>query len=128
MDGLRRMRCVRRAAGMAGRERGEESAQTAREQGVGNTPVASVPQQCAPKPADEDLRERLREWRQALAKERKVPAFVIMHDTALDDLCRKKPASIEELREVHGFGVKKTVNYGEQILQIVAERRRGSSR
>jgi ATP-dependent DNA helicase RecQ len=78
--------------------------------------------------ADEDLRERLREWRQALAKERKVPAFVIMHDTALDDLCRKKPASIEELREVHGFGVKKTADYGEQILQIVAERRRGPSR
>jgi ATP-dependent DNA helicase RecQ len=82
----------------------------------------------AERPADEDLRERLREWRQALAKERKVPAFVIMHDTALDDLCRKKPASIGELREVHGFGVKKTADYGEQILQIVAERRRGSSR
>jgi ATP-dependent DNA helicase RecQ len=80
------------------------------------------------RPGDEDLRERLREWRQALAKERKVPAFVIMHDTALDDLCRKKPASIEELREVHGFGVKKTANYGEQILQIVAARRRAASR
>jgi ATP-dependent DNA helicase RecQ len=74
--------------------------------------------------ADAEMRERLREWRQGQAKERKVPAFVVMHDTSLDDLCRKKPASLAELRDVHGFGAKKTADYGHQILEIVAEFRR----
>jgi ATP-dependent DNA helicase RecQ len=78
-------------------------------------------------PVDERLRERLREWRRAVAKEREVPAFVVMHDTSLDELCRTKPASAQELRQVHGFGEKKTAEYGPQILEVLREFRRGSS-
>jgi ATP-dependent DNA helicase RecQ len=75
-------------------------------------------------PVDEGLRERLREWRRVVARERKVPAFVVMHDTSLDDLCRKRPASARELRQVHGFGEKKTAEYGSQILEVLREFRR----
>jgi ATP-dependent DNA helicase RecQ len=79
----------------------------------------------APIGIDAGLRERLRQWRQEVAKERKVPAFVVMHDTSLDDLCRRKPTSLEELRQVHGFGEKKTADHGPQILNVLAEFRCG---
>ena len=62
------------------------------------------------------LREHLRQWRQATAKERSLPAFVVMHDATLDDLCLRKPQTLGELRQVRGFGEKKTENYGQEIL------------
>jgi ATP-dependent DNA helicase RecQ len=72
-------------------------------------------------PADVDpaLREHLREWRRVTAKERKIAAFIVMHDTSLDDLCRKKPASLDELRGVSGFGERKTEVYGELVLEAL---------
>jgi ATP-dependent DNA helicase RecQ len=73
------------------------------------------------------LRERLREWRRALAQERDVPAFVVMHDTSLDELCRRKPATMQELRQVPGFGEKRTATYGPQILNVLMQFRRGES-
>jgi ATP-dependent DNA helicase RecQ len=89
----------------------------------GRRPIAPVKQvaAAAAAPVDSDLRERLREWRRVVAKERAVPAFVVMHDTSLDELCRSRPASSSELRQVHGFGEKKTADYGPQILRVLAE-------
>jgi ATP-dependent DNA helicase RecQ len=68
---------------------------------------------------DPELREHLREWRRLKARERHVAAFVVMHDTSLDDLCRKRPASLAELRGVSGFGERKTEVYGHQILEAL---------
>ncbi len=72
-----------------------------------------------PGDVDPELREHLREWRRLAAKERRVAAFVVMHDTSLDDLCRKRPASLDELRGVSGFGERKTEVYGQQILEAL---------
>ena len=69
---------------------------------------------------DPDLREYLREWRRTVAKERDTPAFVIMHDTSLDELCRKQPKTIAELLTVSGFGVKKAELYGQKIIDALA--------
>jgi ATP-dependent DNA helicase RecQ len=54
------------------------------------------------------LYKHLREWRRAKAKELGIAAFIIMHDTTLEDLCFKRPASLTGLREVLGFGERKT--------------------
>ena len=70
---------------------------------------------------DQELREYLREWRRARAKEQNVPAFVIMHDTSLDAVCAKWPTSLAELRGVFGFGERKTEMYGRQILDALAQ-------
>ncbi len=69
-----------------------------------------------PTEVDSGLREYLREWRRAAAKERSVPAFVVMHDSTLDNLCQRKPRTLSQLREVRGFGALKTETYGEEIL------------
>ena len=89
-------------------------------------PAEPVPARLA-SPVDPDLRERLREWRRVVAKQNDVPAFVVMHDTSLDELCRRKPASLQELRQVPGFGERKTAAYGLQILNALAQFRRGES-
>ncbi len=76
--------------------------------------------------ADDDLREYLREWRRTTAREQGTAAFIIMHDTSLDELCRVKPGSLSELRRIPGFGERKTELYGQEILDALARFRNGA--
>jgi ATP-dependent DNA helicase RecQ len=68
---------------------------------------------------DPELREYLREWRRATAKEQGVPAFVVMHDASLDELCRKRPRSMSQLLTVPGFGERKSEMYGQKIFDAL---------
>jgi ATP-dependent DNA helicase RecQ len=68
---------------------------------------------------DPEQYEALRQWRLKTAKQRNVPAFTVMHDRSLEDLCRVRPASLVELRGVHGFGERKTAMYGQEILEVL---------
>jgi ATP-dependent DNA helicase RecQ len=76
---------------------------------------------------DFDLREYLRDWRRVAAKQQGVPAFVVMHDSSLDEVCRRRPGSIPELLRISGFGEHKAALYGPQIFQAL-ERFRGGAR
>ena len=81
----------------------------------------------APLSAEEnELREYLREWRRATAKEQSMPAFVVLHDSSLDEICRMHPKTIEHLREVTGIGERKAESYGRQILDALARFRSGA--
>jgi len=75
---------------------------------------------------DPELREYLRQWRSAVAKQENVAAFVVMHDTSLADICRKRPASLAEIRGISGFGERKTERYGQQILNALEQFRNGA--
>ena len=75
---------------------------------------------------DPELREYLREWRRIAAKQQGVPAYVVMHDTSLDELCRKRPASIGQLLHISGFGEKKSEMYGQQIFDAFERFRDGA--
>ncbi|MGB6898810.1 MAG: HRDC domain-containing protein, partial [Candidatus Acidiferrum sp.] len=75
---------------------------------------------------DPELREYLREWRRTTARERGTAAFIVMHDTSLDELCRVRPRSLGELRGISGFGDKKTEIYGQAILNALEEFGRGA--
>lgn len=75
---------------------------------------------------DEELREYLREWRRTTAREQGVPAYVVMHDSSLDELCRVRPRSLAELLGVSGFGEHKTDTYGTQILEALRHYQGGS--
>jgi ATP-dependent DNA helicase RecQ len=68
---------------------------------------------------DAGLREHLREWRRNVSGKLGLPAFVIMHDTTLDELCRMRPGTLVELRQVRGFGDRKLEMYGQQILEVL---------
>jgi ATP-dependent DNA helicase RecQ len=74
---------------------------------------------------DRELNEFLREWRRNTAKQNGLPAFVVLHDSALEDLCLVEPSSLQELRRVSGFGDKKVQMYGKQILEAIHNFRKG---
>ncbi|HEY6266964.1 MAG TPA: RecQ family ATP-dependent DNA helicase [Candidatus Acidoferrum sp.] len=74
---------------------------------------------------DRELNEFLREWRRNAAKENGIPAFVVLHDSALEDLCLVEPSNLQELRRVSGFGDKKVQMFGKQILEAIHNFRQG---
>jgi ATP-dependent DNA helicase RecQ len=74
-------------------------------------------------PIDERLRSDLREWRVNLAKEHHVPAYVILHDSTLDAICRQRPATMANLLDVPGIGERKAERFGARILALVAAAR-----
>jgi ATP-dependent DNA helicase RecQ len=65
---------------------------------------------------DADLRDYLREWRRKTAKEQGMPAYVVLHDTTLEEICRIRPSSIAQLRTITGIGERKAATYGQEIL------------
>ena len=69
--------------------------------------------------SDPALADYLREWRRNMARENKVPAYVILHDTTLEELCRRRPATRAALMQVPGIGEKKADVYGAEILQAL---------
>jgi ATP-dependent DNA helicase RecQ len=89
---------------------------------------APLPPAAAAGIADLDLalREYLRQWRRAAAKQQGVPAFVVMHDSALDEVCRRRPGSIRELLGIPGFGEYKAALYGPQIFEALEQFRSGA--
>jgi len=65
---------------------------------------------------DMELRDYLREWRRGIAKEQGLPAYAVLHDTTLEEICRLRPTSIAKLKTVTGIGERKAATYGEEIL------------
>ena len=80
----------------------------------------------APRDIDPALSEFLREWRRETAKQQSVPAFVVMHDTTLDEICRYRPASRVALMQISGIGERKAELYGEKILDALRKFEKGS--
>jgi ATP-dependent DNA helicase RecQ len=75
---------------------------------------------------DPELREYLREWRRETAMQQNTPAFVVLHDTSLAEICRIRPRSILELLQVSGIGERKAELYGQQILDALRRFEKGS--
>ena len=86
-------------------------------------PIAERP---ASSSRDLALREFMREWRRSIAKRQGVPAYIVMHDTSLEELCRVQPRSVAALSTVTGFGERKIEAYGDQILAALADFERGA--
>jgi ATP-dependent DNA helicase RecQ len=66
--------------------------------------------------ADAELSEYLREWRRTTAKEQNTPAFVVLHDTTLEEICRRRPTTMAELMHITGIGERKAELYGKELL------------
>jgi len=86
----------------------------------GTRAVASVAE------ADQALREYLREWRRKTAKEQGTAAFIVLHDTSLDEICRTQPNSISQLLNITGIGERKAELYGQGILSALRQYREGA--
>jgi ATP-dependent DNA helicase RecQ len=93
------------------------SASAQRQTAAMAAPVADV---------DPELRDYLREWRRTAANQQGVPAFVVMHDSSLEEVCRRRPGSIPELLRISGFGEHKATLYGPQIFEALERFRNGA--
>jgi ATP-dependent DNA helicase RecQ len=90
-------------------------------------PVARAGQArpAAPKAPDRDLVEFFKEWRRRTAQRAAVPAYVVLSDAALEDLCRKQPSNLRELLGVAGIGERKAELYGGEIFAAFEAYRKG---
>ena len=85
------------------------------------TPAEKKRARCEDCPAsyDEELFERLREWRKGRADEEKVPAFVVFNDATLQLIAEVRPTSERELLKITGIGRSKLEKYGEDVLGLL---------
>ena len=77
--------------------------------------------EAAPGSVNEELRERLMQWRSDRFKKDNVPAYTIMHQSTLMAIASVIPHTKEELLAIKGFGEASYKKYGEEILAITAE-------
>ncbi len=71
--------------------------------------------------SDEELFETLRALRMEIAKEEKVPPYIVFSDKTLVHMCMVKPKTKEEMLSVSGVGEFKYEKYGERFLTCVKE-------
>jgi ATP-dependent DNA helicase RecQ len=69
--------------------------------------------------ADAALLERLRALRSSIAREQKVPAYVVFADKTLLEMAVRRPKSSYALGEIRGVGPMKIEKYGEQFLALL---------
>ena len=69
---------------------------------------------------DQALFDRLKAWRSAEARGQSVPAYVILHDSTLAEIARRRPASLDALAAIGGIGAKKLEKYGDAVLALVS--------
>jgi superfamily II DNA helicase RecQ len=68
---------------------------------------------------DKALFEKLSAWRLQRARRDRAAPFIIAHNTLLEELASRPPATTQQLLGVKGFGVKKLEAYGEDIMKIL---------
>ncbi|MBZ5729392.1 MAG: RecQ family ATP-dependent DNA helicase [Acidobacteriia bacterium] len=73
-----------------------------------------------------ELIDFFKEWRRRTAERAAVPAYVVLSDAALEDLCRKRPSTLRELLGVNGFGERKAELYGREIFAAFEAFRHGA--
>lgn len=66
-----------------------------------------------------EILEALKLWRSEKAREQNLPKYFIATNKELISVAKYKPAKIEELLDIKGFGKHKIENYGEEILEIL---------
>jgi ATP-dependent DNA helicase RecQ len=68
---------------------------------------------------DPDLFERLKRWRGEQARRQQVPAYVVLHNSHLEEIAARKPGTIHELGTIKGIGLRRAARYGEELLALV---------
>ena len=81
----------------------------------------SVAQKVETQHGNTDLFEALRNLRNKIAKEKKLPSYVVFNDKSLHDMCALMPQSDDEFVMVHGVGQSKLENYGKEFMELIAD-------
>jgi ATP-dependent DNA helicase RecQ len=91
----------------------------ARRAGAPGTTAPSEVAELVASPADTLVLERLRALRTSIAREEKVPAYVVFADRTLLEMAVRRPKSPYALGEIRGVGPMKIEKYGERFLELL---------
>ena len=72
-------------------------------------------------PIDDALLVRLRDLRNRLAQEARLPSYIIFSDASLRDMCRKLPRTPAQFLAVSGVGEVKLKKYGDAFIRLIEE-------
>ena len=77
----------------------------------------------APRRSEEELPpayRTLKQWRFERAKADEVPAYIVFHNSTLEQIAERAPRTLSELAAVPGVGPTKLERYGEEVLAALA--------
>ncbi|MFH0821485.1 MAG: RQC domain-containing protein [Pseudomonadota bacterium] len=88
------------------------------------TPAAAKATRPKPGPsrqseADEALISALKKTRREIAEAKRIPAYVVFHDSTLNELARRRPQNLEQMLQVPGIGERKCEQYGNAFLDVI---------
>lgn len=69
---------------------------------------------------DEELFAILKELVKKVAKDKKLPPYVIFSDPSLEDMCMKYPISMEELLNIQGVSSGKASKFGKPFIETIS--------
>jgi ATP-dependent DNA helicase RecQ len=81
---------------------------------------APTPAVAALPPQERNLFETLRAWRAQEAQTQKVPAYVIFHDSVLQEIATRRPRTRDQLAQIKGVGASKLDRYAAVLLEALS--------
>jgi ATP-dependent DNA helicase RecQ len=77
--------------------------------------------QGGPAATDTVLFEMLKDLRKQVAKEKKLPPFVIFLESSLEDMATQFPTKLEELERISGVSKGKAIRYGNKFVDLISK-------
>ena len=71
---------------------------------------------------DESVFEHLRSLRTEIAREERIPPYMVFSDKTLVHMCILNPRTKEEMLRVNGVGENKYKKYGERFIKALSEK------
>ena len=71
---------------------------------------------------DSVLKTSLKNWRGKIAGKLYIPAYCVITNRSIDEICLSFPQTLKDLENINGLGPQKIMKYGNEILQIVSGR------
>jgi superfamily II DNA helicase RecQ len=69
--------------------------------------------------AEKNTLNSLKSWRSEKSVTLGMPQYMICHNSELMTIAKMKPASVEDLKKIKGFGEQKIARYGRDILTLL---------
>lgn len=77
--------------------------------------------QGGPAATDTRLFEMLKDLRKQVAREKKLPPFVIFLESSLEDMATQFPTKLEELERISGVSKGKAIRYGNKFVDLISK-------
>lgn len=97
----------------------KEEPKTSKNKNASENPGRSQSKNVSETDYDRELFEKLRALRLTIAREEKVPPYIIFSDKTLVNLCVSRPKTREEMLNVSGVGEIKFEKYGDRFLKAL---------